>query len=473
MDEAAIEEQMAPDQNIPAHIPNQAAYAVMRPAPSASPPITNGAMPYHQRQRTPQPQLGSRPASRNAVQRPGANLGPPVSHPQNVPNGYAYMQNHNIFHPHGSPGMPGQQHPGQQHPQHPQHPQYQYQQHQQPHPQMQQQYMQDQRRQSVPPSFPPVERPRSQPPPQQQPQPPPMPRNTPSPPQPEPERRPDTLQPQQSKPNPGKSRSIFTPIDDSRSLLAQHWGPGPTTSEPKQEALVKQEKDRSQSVDISSMQRSNPPVSTAATIPAVRPQRVFSQPQRTQSTASLSGDSKRPRLKVQIPSEQSDDGGSPTAGSSPRQTEETASTPAKGTETSHSSGIHLPPPSPSASALLSAGATGPSNPFARPLPPGNASVQNTQAYNNNNNTNNETPISALPSRFVAEGLLPSPSSFYPEWGFGRGGDSNMMPSPLNYQTPSAGTGPNFSRDEDADRKRKSPEGDVQQQEMANVKRIKA
>jgi MADS-box transcription factor len=135
----------------------------------------------------------------------------------------------------------------------------------------------------------------------------------------------------------------------------------------------------------------------------------------------------------------------------------------------HSSGVVLPPPSPSAGALLSAGAQGgPPNPFARPLPPGNA---NAQAFGNNNN-NIETPISALPSRFVADGLLPSPSSFYPEWGFGRSaGDNNMLPSPLNFQTPVVTNGPSFLRDEEADRKRKSPEGEAQ--EALNVKRVKA
>jgi len=67
----------------------------------------------------------------------------------------------------------------------------------------------------------------------------------------------------------------------------------------------------------------------------------------------------------------------------------------------------------------------------------------------------ETPISALPSRFVADGLLPSPSSFYPEWGFGR--DTNMLPSPLTFQTPVVANGPSF-RDEDVDKKRKPSEG---------------
>ncbi|PHH74904.1 hypothetical protein CDD80_2764 [Ophiocordyceps camponoti-rufipedis] len=98
---------------------------------------------------------------------------------------------------------------------------------------------------------------------------------------------------------------------------------------------------------------------------------------------------------------------------------------------SHSS-VVLPPPSPSASALLSAGATGPPNPFARPPP--------------QQNVNGDTPASALPSRFLNEQLLPSPSSFYPEWNF-RSSDSNTLPSPLNFATPVVGSGPSFLRDD--------------------------
>lgn len=80
----------------------------------------------------------------------------------------------------------------------------------------------------------------------------------------------------------------------------------------------------------------------------------------------------------------------------------------------------------------------------------------------------ETPISALPSRFVENGLLPSPSSFYPEWDFGR--QSNMLPSPLPFQTPVAPNGPSFGRDEPADRKRKpSDEGS----DAGSQKRVKA
>ena len=85
----------------------------------------------------------------------------------------------------------------------------------------------------------------------------------------------------------------------------------------------------------------------------------------------------------------------------------------------------------------------------------------------------ETPISALPSRFVADGLLPSPSSFYPEWGFGRGGDnSNMLPSPLTFQTPVMSNGPSFLREEEGERKRKTPEGEGAQPEAGNLKRVK-
>jgi MADS-box transcription factor len=60
--------------------------------------------------------------------------------------------------------------------------------------------------------------------------------------------------------------------------------------------------------------------------------------------------------------------------------------------------------------------------------------------------NGETPVSALPSRFLTNELLPSPSSFYPDWNF-RGGDSNTLPSPLNFATPVVGSGPSFLRDD--------------------------
>jgi len=70
-------------------------------------------------------------------------------------------------------------------------------------------------------------------------------------------------------------------------------------------------------------------------------------------------------------------------------------------------------------------------------------------------------------------LLPSPSSFFPEWNIGRGGgDNNTFPSPLNFQTPVVGNGPSFLRDEDGERKRKSPEGDGTQ-EGGSLKRVKA
>ena len=70
--------------------------------------------------------------------------------------------------------------------------------------------------------------------------------------------------------------------------------------------------------------------------------------------------------------------------------------------------------------------------------------------------NIDTPVSALPSRFLNNEFLPSPSSFYPEWNY-RGSDSNTLPSPLNFSTPVVGSGPSFLRDEHTPLKRKSPD----------------
>jgi MADS-box transcription factor len=101
---------------------------------------------------------------------------------------------------------------------------------------------------------------------------------------------------------------------------------------------------------------------------------------------------------------------------------------------------------------LSAGATGPVNPFSRP-PPANSQPE-------------QTPMSALPSRFT-ESMLASPSStFYgADWlglPYPRGGGSdNMLPSPLNFQTPVGVTNPApfFKGEQEANGKRRSPESD--------------
>ena len=453
------DDQLPPDHVIP-QLQGTPSFQHVKHVPSPSPPIANGITPFIHRQHTPQPPMDSRPNSRNDVRRPKSNLisqhQQHVSLPPQPPNGYTYMPTPSMYHPHAPHGIQGGPHPtqplqSQSHPgQTPAQMPYQYSHHQSPpqHAQVQQAFLQDQRRQSMPPAFPQQERVHQATQIQAQSG------QSPSPPQPQHVHNTNGLQPEQPKPMPVKSRSIFTPIDDSRSLLAQHWGFG-TTTEPRTEAVKSEKDNRSQSVDVSSIQRHYSSVPT----PPPPPPRPAPQPQRTQTISSLAGEGgKRPRLKVQIPSEQSDDGGSATAASSPGETAD--GTPAKASSgASHSSAVVLPPPSPSASTLLSAGAQGPPNPFARPHPPMNTGNQNNQAYNSNNNI--ETPISALPSRFVADGLLPSPSSFYPEWGFGRSGDSsNMLPSPLNFQTPVGVNGPSFLRDEE-DRKRKSPESDAQ------------
>ena len=456
--------------NVPYGLTNHPTYQHMRQhTASASPPMPNGSLSFQPRQGTPQPLGGSRPGSRNAFRRTSSNLAPQHAHPstQGPPgqNSYAYVPNPPIYS--GPPTAPMQMSRPGPPPNQPHHPYT--------HPPSQQgpvyqAFMQDQRRQSMPPTFPQHQQHPQQHPQQQQERPSQV--HQPSPPQPEPNHfhspplpQQQQQQQQQQQPKPlsqaAKSHSIFTPIDDSRSLLAQHWGNTSTAeTSSKPEPVTKSETGpRSQSIDVASVQRGQIN-GTHVSAPQQRvPPAPIGPPQRTASISSMPSfgppsrtnsmpDAKRPRLKVQIPSETSD-GGEGTADSSPKEST-TGQTPAKGNGEQGHGGVVLPPPSPSASALLSAGAQGPPNPFARPAPPMNN-------YTTSNGKDIETPISALPSRFVADGLLPSPSSFYPpEWGFGRG-DSNILPSPLNFQTPVATNGPSF-RDEEGDRKRKTSEG---------------
>lgn len=464
---APVEQQMLPPQ-----YQNQAAFQHIRnQTPSASPPIPNGAFhPHPQRQHT--PQHDSRPSSRNAPGRQGSNLVP-----QQHANGFAYMPNPPMYNPQ-QPGMPPHglpphmQGPPMQAPHHgmppqqaPQYPNYgPPQQHPQQHPHAQQGhpiYAEEQRRTSMPASFPQQERPQikpeaSSPQPQQQ--------QIPHP-QPEHQEEEQHQQPQQhpeQRPEPvkrmsAKSRSIFTPIDESRSILSQHWASSTSSGETPRSgtATSATSNARSQSIDVGAASRPpNPPQSPAkarnVSISATS-EGGFQPPSRTNS-ASIGGP-RRPVLTVQIPDGGSD-GESATGDSSPHSATNTAHTQRNGQ--SSVSGVVLPPPSPSASALLSAGASGPPNPFARPHPVSGPS------QNSNAGSLIETPVSALPSRFMNNEFLPSPSSFYPDWNFNREG--NTLPSPLNFATPVVGTGPSFLREDSGERdktgngaKRKTPE----------------
>ena len=81
-------------------------------------------------------------------------------------------------------------------------------------------------------------------------------------------------------------------------------------------------------------------------------------------------------------------------------------------------------------------------------------------------------MSALPSRFLAENLLPSPSTFFLEYSHGRGGgDSHILPSPPSLQTPIVPSGPPFIVRDDAEAgKRKSP--DLEGPEGTAMKKLK-
>jgi MADS-box transcription factor len=486
--------------------------------PSASPPIPNGVFNHMpQRQHTPGPQHpGSRPSSRNAnIPRRQSSLVPQQQQQQQQPhpaptNGYAFMPNPAIYNPQNGQVMPPQhlpQHMQQQQQQHPmqapmqgppmqgppqgipqqaQGPQYpnygpppqQYAQQQQ----VQQIQAEEQRRNSMPPAFPQQERPQSRPtpsPPQPQQQQLPILQHQPqmqSPPQItkiEPEEEPQPVQQQMLNPPKRmsvKDRSIFTPIDESRSILSQHWASSTSNAEPSRADMVTSN-NRSQSVDVGAVSRNNapkrspPPPQRAQTHTKNRNTSMssmssvpeFPPPSRTNS-AKLGGG--RPILKVQIPPDDKESNdGSATAGSSSSPSGTNTNSHHRNGTDSHSSGVVLPPPSPSASAIVSAGASGPPNPFARPHPVSQPS-QNSNA-SGNRDLIETTPVSALPSRFMQNEFLPSPSSFFAsDWTY-RGSDSNTLPSPLNFATPVVGQGPSFLREDSGERngKRKTPEAE--------------
>lgn len=430
----AREESLPPQHALP-HMQHHNSFAhIQQPMASVSPPMPNGM--FQPRHPTPQPpHMISRPPSQNMVRRTSSNLVPlQQPHPTPPPpqNGFAYVPNPPIYNPqaaaigppHPSPQPQYQQFPPQQH-QHaqptPPPPTQSHQQMQQAH----QQYLQEQRRASQPPPPPPtISQPTLQPPAQPQPRASPRPENQSL-------RPPEQGSPPQPKHVSSKSRSIFTPIDEGGSVLAQHFFGAPDPPKPKREEDLADIKPPPRSITVPSIPRpsSQPNSRSQTTVPE------FAPPQRTNTSGSKSG--ARPKLNLQIPSE-AEDNDSPSGGS-PLQSAGPSANPARGGD--H---IVLPPPSPSASAVMSAGASGPPNPFARPPPP--TSNQNRDAYSDNRN-NIETPISALPSRYMNNDLLPSPSNFFSEWyDSGRNPlNSAVLPSPLVFPTPAdARSGLGFS-----------------------------
>ncbi|KAG6006508.1 hypothetical protein E4U54_000173, partial [Claviceps lovelessii] len=253
-----------------------------------------------------------------------------------------------------------------------------------------------------------------------------------------------------------KSHSIFTPIEENRSILSQHLAsftgespggkPDPAAAAAASSSSSSGLNRAQSTVDVStrgggstaSPQLKRPSIPTsmensrAASTSSSGAETSFTPPSRSNSLKfgghGAGSRPRGPRLTVQIPDGASESG---SAGAESRSSHGSAITP---TQAPRPNSVVLPPPppSPSASALLSAGASGPPNPFARPPP------QQT--------VNGDTPVSALPSRFLHNDLLPSPSNFYQEWSY-RGHDNNTLPSPLNFATPLVGTGPSFLRDD--------------------------
>ncbi|KAK6583476.1 hypothetical protein PZA11_004552 [Diplocarpon coronariae] len=366
----SVEPQMLPPQ-----FQNQANFQHIRHhTPSASPPIANIIFPHHAqpRQHTPQPQSGSRPSSRNALHRTSSNLVPPPPPQQPpppphamAPNGYAYMPSPAMYNaPNGSAlpqhmqqgpprsvGLPQHGSPyasyGPSPPQPPQPPQT------PPHPypqQVQQLYAEEQRRSMTP---------------------------------------------------------IFTPIDESRSILSQHWASSTSNVEPSRAEFPPHLGGLAQSLDVAAGTRikhdpSPPPplLHDPSHDPSHHPSLSLTSgpedfPPPSRSSSGPLGAGKRPVLKVQIPDEPSEGDSS----ASPR----------------------------------SGNAAGPNGPPTGP-----------------------PTADANPGVF-----LPSPSSFYSDWP-NYGGASATLPSPLNFATPVVGTGPSFLRDDGGglgNGKRKSPEAD--------------
>lgn len=214
------------------------------------------------------------------------------------------------------------------------------------------------------------------------------------------------------------------------------------TSNPSPDNHVESQSQSSHSTD---MNQANQSVTHPRTV-----EPMFHSSQSASSSPSIQGTIMRPKLTVQIPSDEnaqdkmtSSDQGSKSEPSQENQLQEERAReeqpPPSATEGNNTGGGNsstswgnfvLPPPSPSTNLATSAGG-GPGNPFNRP-PLAVTTISGEQ-----------TPLSAaMPNRYVNE-MLPSPSNFYGgDWNlFGNGGSSsgNFMShaSSSSLQTPNS------------------------------------
>ncbi|TGZ84753.1 hypothetical protein EX30DRAFT_7386 [Ascodesmis nigricans] len=382
-------EQPQNDLAMHSHLQNSGLHQMQRNTASPSPPSMSNGGQFHPM---------NQPQQRNdALQRrSSSNLMPPNAYsaasqaPQNPSMYAAYNMSYNG-------GQMSMQPSTLQYQQYSSHPAHQHAQRQQNQPQ--QEYMSDPRRSSMPPSF-----------------------STEHINVSEPERsikiEPPTLSIPQGLP-PTKSRSTFTPIGPSESMLAQHF--------------IGSDSQRARTIDLGAAQRDPQPKNERPPLPPP-PQPIDTTaplpPSRSNSINDPKSAGMRPRLKVQIPvEEEANPQNSPNDPTKPPN-------PLSARPGTDSNPIPvLPPPSPAgpSSALLSAGATGPSNPFSRPLP-----VATTGA--------DGTPVSAMPSRLLGNEYISSPISLLCNWEDWKPSQRELLPSPMNLQTPVVGVP---QRNEDA------------------------
>ncbi|KAK9316729.1 hypothetical protein V1524DRAFT_452391 [Lipomyces starkeyi] len=288
----------------------------------------------------------------------------------------------------------------------------------------------------------------------------------------------DMRMPYRSKSSTSVPEISNVPVDMARREQPQPHSQGPNMAiEPTTVGPRQSNSPRAQSVDVGSVARNSggnklPGASnTAYHLSSVSPPNFIDGGSLPSSAAS--GSNMRPKLKLRIPPDEA--GSAPNShaqkahntaapstdpstavSSSPASQDNNSAPPLSAVKDVSSPVVLLPPPSPST--YLNANSLGgPGNPFARPaslssagasgpshtFPPATSGAANANVINATSmpHAREQTPISALPSRYVSD-LLPSPSTLYTpaDWGLQFSAKNGMLgqdllPSPLQFHTP--------------------------------------